>query len=95
MDILYHQNENGLLGIHNISYEELINIKGIGKVKAVQILCISELAKRLAKASAKDMLCFQSPYTIAQYYMEDLRHEKQEHMKLLMLSLFPTIKSKK
>ena len=84
--ILYHQNENGLLGIHNISYEELINIKGIGKVKAVQILCISELAKRLAKASAKDMLCFQSPYTIAQYYMEDLRHEKQEHMKLLMLN---------
>ena len=32
------------------------------------------------------MLCFQSPATIAQYYMEDLRHEKQEHMKLLMLN---------
>lgn len=61
-------------------------IKGIGNVKAIQISCISELAKRLAKASYQDTVCFTDPKTIAQYYMEDLRHEKQEHMKLLMLN---------
>lgn len=84
--ILYQQNEQGLLSIHQLTMDKLLSIKGIGKVKAVQILCLSELAKRLAKASAKELLSFQSPETIARYYMEDLRHEKQEHMKLLMLN---------
>ena len=84
--ILYHIGENGILGIHKFSVEQLMQIKGVGKVKAIQIACISELAKRLAKAEAKKTLCFSSPETIAQYYMEDLRHEKQEHMKMLMLN---------
>jgi len=84
--ILYQQNNEGLLGLHQFTLEKLMAIKGIGKVKAVQILCILELAKRLSKASAKEMLCFQSPESIARYYMEDLRHKKQEHMKLLMLN---------
>ncbi len=84
--LLYQTGEDGILCIHKLTYEQLMDIKGIGKVKAVQILCLSELAKRLAKATAKDALCFQSPDTIAAYYMEDLRHKKQEHMKLLMLN---------
>ena len=84
--ILYQKDDAGLLSLHHSTMEKLLSIKGIGKVKAVQILCISELAKRLAKASAKDLLSFQSPSTIAQYYMEELRHETQEHMKLLMLN---------
>ena len=66
--------------------ERLLKIKGIGKVKAIQISCISELAKRLSKASYQDRLSFSHPATIARYYMEDLRHEKQEVMKLLMLN---------
>lgn len=84
--ILYHTGESGILGIHQFDTERLKQIKGIGKVKAIQISCISELAKRLAKASYQDAVCFTEPKTIAQYYMEDLRHEKQEHMKLLMLN---------
>jgi DNA repair protein RadC len=55
-------------------------------VKAVQILCLSELAKRLSKATAKEGLTFSLPSTIADYYMEEMRHQKQEHMKLLMLN---------
>ncbi len=78
--------EQGLLNIHNLTLEQLQAIKGIGMVKAVQILCISELAKRLAKASAKDGLTFAVPSSIAKYYMEEMRHQKQEHMKLLMLN---------
>ncbi len=84
--ILYHTGENGILGIHQFSLEQLRQIKGVGRVKAIQIACISELAKRLAKAEAKESLRFSSPGTIARYYMEDLRHEQQEHMKMLMLN---------
>lgn len=84
--ILYHAGETGILGIHQFSMERLMAIKGIGKVKAIQLSCISELAKRLSKATYQDALCFSEPGSIARYYMEDLRHEKQELMKLLMLN---------
>ena len=78
--------EEGILNIHNLTLEELKSIKGIGTVKAVQILCLSEFAKRLAKASAKGGLIFTLPSSIAEYYMEEMRHQKQENIKLLMLN---------
>ena len=84
--ILYHTGQKGILGIHQFSRERLMKIKGVGRVKSIQISCISELAKRLSKASAEDALSFRNPESIARYYMEDLRHENQEHMKLLMLN---------
>ena len=84
--ILYHAGGIGILGIHQFNAERLKQIKGIGNVKATQISCISELAKRLAKASYQDTVCFTDPKTIAQYYMEDLRHANQEQMKLLLLN---------
>lgn len=84
--ILYYMGEDGILGIHHFSMEKLRQIKGVGRVKAVQILCISELAKRLARAKACELLQFTCPSSIARYYMEDMRHEKQEIMKLLMLN---------
>lgn len=78
--------DEGILNIHHLTLEKLKSIKGIGTVKAVQILCLSELAKRLAKASAKEGLILNLPSTIAEYYMEEMRHWEQEHMKLLMLN---------
>ncbi len=77
--------EENLLNIHQLTLQKLQEMKGIGKVKAIQILCLSELAKRLAKSSAKERLVFHMPSTIADYYMEEMRHRRQEEMKLLML----------
>lgn len=78
--------QEGILNIHQWSMEQLLEIKGIGSVKAIQILCLSELAKRLSKAEAQSGLNFSAPETIAQYYMEDMRHKKKEEMKLLLLN---------
>lgn len=85
--LLYlNQQQEGILNIQKLTYDALIQTKGIGQVKAVQILAICELAKRMAKATAVKGLSFQNPASIADYYMEDLRHQKQEIMKLLMLN---------
>ena len=54
-------------------------------MKTIQLLCIFKLSARLAKAEARKTLCFRNPSTIAGYYMEEMRHLSQEHMKLLML----------
>ncbi len=84
--ILYGKSSyRGILNLHHWTFQQLMCIKGVGKVKAIQILCISELAKRLSKALVAPSLSFQNPSTIAQYYMEDLRHCQQENMKLLLL----------
>lgn len=77
--------EESLLSIHELTLNRLKQMKGIGKVKAVQILCLSELAKRLSKASAKDAVMLENPSSIVDYFKEEMRHQKQEHMKLLML----------
>ena len=78
--------QGGVLTLHNWSIEQLMTIKGIGRVKAIQIVSLLELAKRLAKACAREGLCFNDPSSIAMYYMEEMRHHKQEVMKLLLLN---------
>lgn len=84
--ILHHgTREEGLLGIHHLSLNELMEIKGIGQVKAIQIKCIGELSKRIASISAQKELDFQNPASIAEYFMERMRHEEQELMICMML----------
>lgn len=86
-EILYPDvSVNGTGTIYGWTIHNLVKIRGIGRVKAIQILCIAELAKRLSKASAKERLSFQDPKSIVEYYKEDLRHLQQEHMILILLN---------
>lgn len=71
-------NRTGLLGLYDLPLEKLMSVKGIGKVKAVKIQCISELAMRINTASAKNGLIVHKPSTVADYFMEKLRHRKKE-----------------
>ncbi|MDF2588299.1 MAG: hypothetical protein K0S41_2140 [Anaerocolumna sp.] len=75
----------GLLGLNYLTMKELMSIKGIGRVKAIQLLCITELTKRMAKATNDGGLRLTTPETVANYYMQDLRHLKQEKILLVML----------
>ena len=75
----------GLLGLHDLSLEELKKVKGIGEVKAVKLKSITELAVRISRAVAKNGLNIKEPETIAKYYMEKLRHRKAECVYLLCL----------
>lgn len=74
-----------LTGIHHISVKELQKLSGIGQVKAIQIKAVAELAKRMARQQARITLTFSHPATIAEYYMEQLRHEEQEVLVCMML----------
>ena len=76
----------GFTGIRRLSLDELSNVKGIGKVKAVQLKCLLEIARRMAREEAGEGTYFASPSAVANYYMEDLRHEEQEVLLLLMLN---------
>lgn len=74
----------GILSIHHVTMENLLELKGIGQVKATQILCVAELAKRLAKASVDTRQQFHSPKEVADAYMESMRHLEKEEVRLLL-----------
>lgn len=87
-DILSLLGSEGIAGLCRVTQAGLMQIRGIGRVKALQILCIAQLSVRIARAQIghEAELNFNDPQTIADYYMEDLRHEDQEVMYLLCLS---------
>lgn len=75
----------GLNGLYSLSFDDLKNIRGIGKAKSVQIQCILELSKRISRQKAIDRLDFSNPDSIADYYMESMRHLDKEHLILAMV----------
>jgi len=78
--------EASILNIFHYELHELRKIHGIGKVKAIQIKSIAELSRRIAQGRARKQLTFKDPESIAKYYMEQLRHRKEETVVLLMLN---------
>ena len=77
--------EKGLNSLHHLSLEELMEIPGIGEVKAVKVKCLAELAVRMARERAAQTLRFDTPHTVADYYMEIMRHQEKEIVLLLLL----------
>ena len=77
--------EDNLKALIDISIEELTKIKGIGKVKAIQIKAAVELAKRMSKPLNKIKIKINSSDDAAWLLMEELRYEKREVAKLIML----------
>lgn len=75
----------GINSLYHVDLQSLMKLHGIGKVKAVQILCVAELAKRMAKAASARRIAFRCPQEIAAYYMEDLRHLEHEETKAVFL----------
>lgn len=82
---LANEKRDGLLGLHELTLEELMSIQGMGEVKAVKIKCLTELSARISKASAKTGIIVREPQTIAQYFMEEMRHNKTERVMLVCL----------
>lgn len=77
--------EEGLNGLYHVTVRELMSIKGIGQVKAVKLKCLAELSIRMSMAHAGKSLQFVNPASVAEYYMEKLRHERKERVLLLLL----------
>lgn len=73
-------NHNNLLNLYDLSYRELMRYPGIGQVKAIQLKAVAELSRRIAKTKSGYNLKMDNPSAIADYYMEQLRHRKEEVM---------------
>ena len=77
-EILKKAGSYGIAGLCRMSVDELMEIKGIGEVKAVKIKCIAELSSRISKSKRGNKILFQTPDEAASYYMEQMRHLEKE-----------------
>lgn len=81
-----HGTQKGLLGLNLLLPQELMKIAGIGKVKAIQLLAVAEIARRMNLEQLEKKLKFQTPDTIGAYYIEKCRFYNTEKTFLLLLT---------
>ncbi|WP_409254365.1 RadC family protein [Bacillus sp. SCS-153A] len=76
----------GLRLLKDASLEEIMNIKGIGLAKAVQIMAAVEIGRRIGNLAYDDRYSIRSPEDGANYVMNDMRFLSQEHFVCLYLN---------
>ena len=72
--------------LQEISIQEFIKIKGIGKVKAIQLKAVCELTKRISRPINTQNIIVKNSKEIADLLMPELRYEKREIAKLVLLN---------
>ena len=79
-------NREDLRFLCDTTIEEFMKIKGIGKVKAIQLKAIGELTKRISKPIDKKRIKIKNTKDVADLLMSELRYEKQEIAKVIILN---------
>ena len=73
--------------LQEIAIEEFMQIKGIGKVKALQLKAICELTKRISRPINNTKSIIKTPKDVANLLMPELKYEKREVAKVLILNI--------
>lgn len=78
---------DGIDNLKNITLNKLENIKGIGKVKAIEIMAAIELGKRINnEVSIRDMVSCTNPITIINYFSYLFKDKLQEEFYVIYLN---------
>ena len=81
-----NKNSDNLRFIQDMSIEEFTSIKGIGRVKAIQLKAVGEIAKRLSRPIENSKVKISSPSDVANLLIDELRYEKREIVKVIILN---------
>ena len=81
-----NKNSDNLRFIQDMSIEEFTSIKGIGRVKAIQLKAVGEIAKRLSRPIENSKVKISSPGDVANLLIDELRYEKREIVKVIILN---------
>lgn len=80
------KNNDNLRFLQDMSIEEFMSIKGIGKVKAIQLKAVCEIAKRMSRPIDNAKVKINCPQDIANLLMDELKYEKREIVKVVILN---------
>ena len=78
--------DEGLFSMGTFETEDLLKIEGIGPGKASTLMAAVELGKRIAASRKTEKYVADDPDMIADMFMEDLRYEKKEYFKSVILN---------
>lgn len=78
-------NKKTIRFLQDMSIQEFMKIKGIGKVKAIQLKAVCELTKRISKP-IQEKIKINTPKDVANLLMNELKFEKREKIKELILN---------
>lgn len=78
--------ECGIAYLAETSVNELMQIGGVGQTKAVRLLAGIELGRRISAKPREKRLQIRGTEDVANFFMEELRHEKREIFKALLLN---------
>lgn len=70
--------QDSLRFLQDISIKEFMSIKGIGKVKAIQLLAVCELTKRISRPIKNFNVQIKSPQDVADLLINELKYEKEK-----------------
>ena len=85
-NIILSKINNNLKELQDITLAEFMNIQGIGKVKAIQLKAVCELTKRMSRPINDTKIQIKNTKDIANIFMDELKHEKREIVKLVLLN---------
>lgn len=72
--------------LRDISMEEFMNIKGIGRVKAIQLKALCEFAQRMNKPTNYRKVKIVKPSDIVEVIQKDMQYLKNEVLKVVILN---------
>ena len=81
-----HPIYKGLSGLNYRYAYDLMDIPGVGKVKACQILALNEISRRMATERTSPELTLSSSESVANYFMEQVRYQTKERVYALFCS---------
>lgn len=76
----------GLNGLLNLNVEELLQIDGIGMAKAVQIIALGELTRRVGTYRSGDTYSISKPKDAADLVMQEMKSLNKEVLKVILLN---------
>lgn len=77
---------HGLNGLLKLSYNELMEIDGIGTAKAMQVIALSELSKRFKTYRSGDTYKISTPSDVAALMMSEMKGLSKEILRVILLN---------
>ncbi len=72
--------------LNALTFNQLLNIEGIGKVKAIELLCLIQLANRINEISLEKYIYINNPDVLFDLFKKRYENEKQEIFSVITLN---------
>ena len=77
--------QQGLEGLLRGDMKDFRRVKGVGKIKSIQLAAVCELARRLSRVRFSERPEMNTPSLVADYFMSSMSQLRQEELHVMML----------